>query len=46
MAISYYSIGGYWCLIMAIGGYFVIGYWWLLMVIVLVAIGEYSIGGY
>jgi hypothetical protein len=27
-------------------GYFVNGCWWLLMVILLVAIGEYSIGGY
>jgi hypothetical protein len=36
---------------MVIGGYFVSGYLWLLMVIVLVvivlmAIGEYSFGGY
>jgi len=34
---------------MAIGGYFVIEYWWLLIVIILMAIGEYSIvdnGGY
>jgi hypothetical protein len=34
---------------MVINGYFVIRYWWLLMVIILVAIGEYSIvdiGGY
>jgi hypothetical protein len=28
---------------MAIGGYFIDGYWWLLMVILLVAIGGYSV---
>ncbi len=38
-------------ILMVIGGYFVSGYLWLLMVIVLVvivlmAIGEYSFGGY
>ncbi len=34
---------------MAIGEYFITGYWWLLMIIILMAIGEYSIvniGGY
>ncbi len=31
---------------MTIGGYFVIAYQWLLMVIILVAIGGYSINGY
>jgi UPF0716 family protein affecting phage T7 exclusion len=31
---------------MAIGEHFVIGYWWLLMVIILTAIGGYSINGY
>jgi hypothetical protein len=30
----------------SIGGYFVIVYCWLLMVIILVAIGGYSINGY
>ncbi len=32
--------------LMAIGGYFVNGCWWLLTIIVLVTIGEYSIGEY
>jgi hypothetical protein len=31
---------------MAIGGYFFGGYWCSLMVIILVAIGDYSIDGY
>ncbi len=31
---------------MDIVGYFVNGCWWLFMVIVLMAIGEYFIGGY
>ncbi len=31
---------------MTIVEYFISGCWWLLMVIILVAIGEYSIGGY
>ncbi len=31
---------------MAISEYFVIAYWWLLMVIVLVAIGGYSINDF
>jgi hypothetical protein len=31
---------------MIISGYLVSGCWWLLMVIVLMAINEYSIGGY
>jgi len=34
---------------MVIGDYFICGYWWLLMVIILMAIGDYSIvniGGY
>jgi len=26
MVINEYSIGGYWCLLMAIGGYFIGGY--------------------
>jgi hypothetical protein len=34
MVIDGYSIGGYWCLLMAtilmgIGGYYINGYWWL-----------------
>jgi hypothetical protein len=36
-----YFIGGYLCLLMAIGGY-----WWLLVGIILVAIGGYFINGY
>ncbi len=31
---------------MVIGEYFVIGYQWLSMIIILMGIGEYSIGGY
>jgi hypothetical protein len=31
---------------MVISGYAIGGYWFLLMVIILVAIGGYSIGGY
>jgi hypothetical protein len=34
---------------MVIDDYFICGYWWLLMVIILMAIGDYSIvdiGGY
>jgi hypothetical protein len=31
---------------MVIGGYSIGRHWWLLLVIVLVAIGEYSIGKY
>jgi len=34
-----YFINGYWWL-------FYYGYWWLLMTIILMVIGEYSIGGY
>jgi hypothetical protein len=33
-------------ILMAISEYFVIAYWWLLMVIVLVAIGGYSINDF
>ncbi len=39
MAIDGYSIGGYWCLLMA-------KYQWLLVVIISVAIGGYCISGY
>ncbi len=55
VAISGYSIGGYWWLLigiilvailMVIGGYFVIGYWWLLMVIILVVTSGYPINDY
>jgi len=43
VAISGYSIGGHWCLLMviilvAIGGYSIGGHWCLLMVIILVGI--------
>ncbi len=31
---------------MVTDGYYIGGYWWLLMVIILVAIGGYSINGY
>jgi hypothetical protein len=31
---------------MVIDGYYVVGYWCLLMVIILMAIGGYSINGY
>jgi hypothetical protein len=31
---------------MVIDGYFISGYWWLLMGIMLMAIGDYSIGEY
>jgi len=37
----WYSIGGYWCLLMDIGGYYIGGYWWLLIDIILVAINGY-----
>jgi hypothetical protein len=33
-------------LLMVISSYSIGGYWWLLMVIILVAIGDYSINGY
>jgi hypothetical protein len=38
MVIDGYSIGGYWCLLMAIGDYSIINHWWLLMVILLMVI--------
>jgi hypothetical protein len=41
MNILLMGIDRYWCLLLAIGGY-----WWLLMIIVLVAIGGYSLGDY
>jgi hypothetical protein len=31
---------------MVIDGYSIDGYWWLLIAIMLVVIGDYSIGGY
>jgi hypothetical protein len=31
---------------MVIDGYYIGGYWWLIMAIILVTIGDYSIGGY
>ncbi len=53
MVIDGYFTGGYQCLLMAtilvaIGGCFINGYWWIfcywiLVVIILMAIGEYSI---
>jgi len=48
MAISGYSIGGYWCLLliiilMDINGYYIDGYWWLLVVIILMIIVNSSI---
>jgi len=33
-------------LLMVIDGYFIVGYWWLFMATILVATGDYSIGGY
>jgi hypothetical protein len=33
-------------MLVAINGYFIDDYWWLLMVVLLMAIGGYSIGGY
>ncbi len=35
MAISGYSISGYWGLLMVINAYYINGYWWLLVIIVL-----------